>query len=60
MERLDWMVREKIALLMAMVGLKTVSAGTPGEETMLAWLPDTMKRGKTTENTQPAITWEIF
>ena len=56
MERLDWMVREKIALLMAMVGLKTVSAGTPGEETMLAWLPDTMNKGKRMEKTQPAIT----
>jgi len=55
-ERLDWMVREKMALLMAMVGLKTVRAGTPGDETMLAWLPDTMNKGKRIEKTHPAIT----
>ena len=54
------MVLENMELLMDMVGLKMLIGGTPGLFSIMAWLPDTMKRGKTTENTQPAITWEIF
>ena len=50
------MVLENIELLMEMVGLKMLMGGTPGLFSIMAWLPDTMKRGNTTENTQPAIT----
>ena len=58
--RLDLMVLEKMELLMDMVGLKMLMGGTPGLFSIMAWLPDTMKRGNTTEKTQPAITWGIF
>ena len=54
------MVLENIELLMEMVGLKMLMGGTPGLFSIMAWLPDTIKRGKTTEKTQPAITWRIF
>ena len=50
------MVLENIELLMEMVGLKMLMGGTPGLFSIMAWLPDTIKRGKTTEKTQPAIT----
>ena len=58
--RVDLMVRENIELLMEMVGLKMLMGGTPGLFSIMAWLPETIKRGKTTEKTQPAITWKIF
>ena len=45
-------------LLMEMVGLKMLMGGTPGLFSIMAWLPDTMNKGNTTENTQPAITWQ--
>ena len=50
------MVLEKMALLIMIVGEKILSGGTPGLDTMMAWFPDTMNRGKRIENTQPAIT----
>ena len=52
------MVLEKMELLMEMVGLKMLIGGTPGLFSIMAWLPETMKRGKTTEKTQPAMTWD--
>ena len=52
------MVLEKMELLMDMVGLKMLMGGTPGLFSIMAWLPDTMNKGNTTENTQPAITWQ--
>jgi len=45
---------EKIALLRKIVGAKILRGGTPGLETIAAWLPETIKRGKMIENTQPA------
>ena len=54
------MVLENIELLMEMVGLKMLMGGTPGLFSIMAWFPDTINSGKTTEKTQPAITWEIF
>ena len=53
---LVWMVLEKMALLRMMVGEKMLSAGMPGLDTIMAWLPDTMNKGNRMENTQPAIT----
>ena len=58
--RVDLMVLENMELLMEMVGLKMLMGGTPGLFSIMAWLPETIKRGKTTEKTQPAITWQIF
>ena len=37
-----WMVLEKIALLMVMVGLKMFMAGTPGLDTIMDWFPATV------------------
>ena len=37
-----WMVLEKIALLMVMVGLKMLMAGTPGLDTIMDWFPATV------------------
>ena len=51
-----WIVLEKMALLRMIVGEKMLSGGMPGLETIMAWFPDTMKRGNRMENTQPAIT----
>ena len=36
---LVWIVLEKMALLMVMVGLKMFSGGTPGLDTIMAWFP---------------------
>ena len=47
---------ENIALLMVIVGLKMFIGGTPGLGSIMAWFPETMKSGKNTEKTQPAIT----
>ena len=54
-----WIVLEKMALLMMIVGEKMLSGGMPGLDTMMAWFPDTMNRGNRMENTQPAITCRI-
>lgn len=51
------MVLENIELLMEMVGLKMLMGGTPGLFSIMAWFPDTINSGKTTEKTHPAITW---
>ena len=37
-----WIVLEKIALLMVMVGLKIFMAGTPGLDTIMDWFPATV------------------
>ena len=37
-----WIVLEKIALLMVMVGLKMLMAGTPGLDTIMDWFPATV------------------
>ena len=50
------MVEENIALLIVIVGLKMLIGGTPGLDTITAWLPDTMNSGNRTENKHPAIT----
>ena len=39
-----WIVLEKIALLMVMVGLKMFMAGTPGLDTIMDWFPATVKQ----------------
>ena len=53
---LVWMVLEKMALLIMIVGEKILSGGMPGLDMMMAWFPDTMNRGNRIEKTQPAIT----
>ena len=53
-----WIVLEKMALLMMIVGEKMLRGGMPGLDTIMAWFPDTMNRGNRMEKTQPAITFE--